>query len=284
MKRNPLTAALLWALLLTACQQNTADTPPDNHLTFDTLTVNRQYHLHGNPANPHCTLEATFIHPSGYSDPHILHKINQHFLTTFFGEEAATTSPREAMKNYANRYLADYRELENDFPQTAGNTPTGNLPETILNFRETLTNEIRYNNHHLLSYSVTVEYYTGGAHGDHTHNHYLLCLKTGNRLQEQDIFTANYHDPLARLLLQTIADDHNLADPRELESLGYFNIREIYPTTKFLVDAGGITYTFNTSEIAARAVGKTDVTLPYARIRHLLRRDTPVYTLTTTEK
>jgi hypothetical protein len=264
---------LLWGIILTGCKQNTTNIDRDNDITFDTITVNEQYHLLGDATNPFCTLESTFIYPSGYRDKEILQKISRLFLVSFFGENSPSASPEEVMKDYADKYLSDYMELEKDFP---GKTDDAIASEALYSHFEISSNEILYNKCNLISYVVSIEYFTGGAHGNLGFDNHVIDLKTGNELEEKDIFVDNYQDSLAQIIVKAIAADLNVSDPAELENMGFFNIREIYPNGNFYVDGDGITYTFNNYEIAAYSVGKTDVTLPYDRIRHLIREDSPV--------
>jgi hypothetical protein len=277
-------ACLLLGTIITSCKQNTVNIDKENDIKFDSITVNEQYYLLGDSTNPYCTLESVFIYPSNYKDKDVLRKINRHFLTSFFGEEMLSASPEEAMGNYVNRYISDYKELEKDFIEEMKNMDKTMLPETLFSYFEISSNEILYNKCDLISYSVSVEYFTGGAHGDQGYNNYVICLKTGDELKEKDIFIDNYQDDLAQIIVDAIAMDNNVTDLSELENMGFFNINEIYPNNNFYVDENGITYTFNNYEIAAYSVGKTDVMLPYDKIRHLMRENSPVSILAFTEK
>jgi hypothetical protein len=277
-------SCLFWGIAITGCKQSVVNINRENDIKFDTITVNEQYYLLGDSTNPYCTLESVFIYPCGYKDREALRKINRQFLISFFGEEASSASPEEAMGNYVNRYISEYRELEKDFIEELENTDKTMLPEALFSYFEVSSNEILYNKCDLISYCISVEYFTGGAHGNQGYNSYVIHLKSGNRLDEKDIFIDNYQDDLAQIIVDAIAADYNVADPSELEKMGFFNIKEIYPNNNFYVDGDGITYTFNSYEIAAYFVGRTDVTLPYGKIRHLMRENSPVSILAFTEK
>jgi hypothetical protein len=264
---------------MTGCKQNKANIDRDNDVTFDSIMVNEQYHLLGDTANPFCTLESVYIYPSGYKDKEILRKINRLFLVSFFGEDSPSESPEAVMKKYVDKYISDYKELEKDFPVKTGdadNESEAPISEALYSHFEISSNEILYNKCDLISYAVSVEYFTGGAHGNRGYNNYVISLKTGDELEEKDIFVDNYQDDLAKIIVDAIATNHHVTDPAELENRGFFNVKEIYPNNNFYVDGDGITYTFNNYEIAAYSVGKTEVTLPYGRIRHLIRENSPV--------
>ena len=274
---------LFGCVLITGCKQKKAiDTEAENDIKFDSIIVNEKYHLLGDTTNPFCTLESSFIFPSEYKDKDVLNKLNMHFIESFFGidsfseRDTASVTPKKAMNNYIQRYINDYKELENDFiteTEVSGEKPS---QESWYAYYEMSANEILYNKCDLLSYTVSVEYYTGGAHGGHGYNNHVLNLKTGEEIDEMDIFIEDYHDTLAKLIVHAIASDNDLTNPEELERKGFFNIEEIYPNGNFYIDENGITYTFNVYEIAPYALGKTDVFLPYEKIRHLLRKDSPI--------
>ena len=270
------TAGLL-SFIITGCKPKTttySETNVDNQLTFDTLTVSETYHLLDDTTNPCCVLEAVFIYPSGYNDRTILNKLSRQFVTAFFGENAGDMTPQEAIDNYAKNYIADYKEIEDDFNDEI--RTKGVKPVIGFSFDETLSNEVVYNRGGILSYIISIEDYTGGAHGSRNFNNYVLNLKNGEELSEQDIFIDNFQPKLAKIIVDAIASDYQLTNVEELESVGFFNINEIYPNNNFYVDAQGITYTYNIYEIAPYAIGSIDVFLSYDKIQHLIRKDSPI--------
>ena len=279
-KTNILTAILLCVTIVTSCGRKALDTEAENDITFDSIEVNETYFLLGDSSKPFCTLESFFIFPSEYKDEEILKKLNRYFLESFFGydlfpaKDTVVITPKEAMDKYTQQYISDYKELENDFTNE-----TGAYEELWYTYYEISSNEILYNKCNLLSYTVSVEYYTGGAHGGHGFNNYVLSLKTGEEVTEANIFIEDYEDSLAQIIIHTIAYDNDLTNIEDLENIGYFNIEEIYPNSNFFVDEEGITYTYNIYEIAPYSLGKTDVFLPYEKIRHLLKKNSPISSL-----
>jgi hypothetical protein len=120
-----------------------------------------------------------------------------------------------------------------------------------------------------------MEYYKGGAHNAHQYTNRVVDLRTGRRITENEIFVDDYQDALAKIIIDGIALANNVEVP-ELENIGFFDINEIYPNRNFHIDETGITYTFNEYEIAAYVVGPVSVKIPYEKIGHLLRRESPV--------
>ncbi|MDR2913735.1 MAG: DUF3298 and DUF4163 domain-containing protein [Tannerella sp.] len=276
---------LLSGIMITGCKQKATINPEaENDIKFDSILVNKTYYLLGDTTNPFCSLESTFIYPSDYKNKEVLNKVSRHFINSFFGEDTASVTPQEAMNKYVQKYIEDYKELESDFITETKITGEKPSQESWYAYYEMSSNEILFNRCNLLSYTVSVEYYTGGAHGGHGYNNHVLYLKNGEELEEEDLFIDNYQDDLSQIIVAAIASDNSVSAPEELENMGYFNIKEIYPNNNFHIDGEGITYTFNEFEIAAYFVGRIDVFLSFDKIRHLIREDSPVAPLVFTIK
>ena len=272
-----ITTVLLCCLMIAGCKsKNTFDTETENDIKLDSIVISERYYLLGDSTNPYCSIESAFIFPSDYKDKEILDKLNLYFINSFFGEDTVSATPKEAMDKYLQKYITDYKELESDFITETSITGEKPSQESWFAYYESSSNEILFNKSDLICYSVSIEYYTGGAHGGHGYNNHVLYLKTGESVDESDIFIDDYHNDLAQLIVDAIASDNNITNPEELEGMGYFNVKEIFPNNNFYLDENGITYTFNEYEIAAYFIGRIDAFLPYEKIRHLLREDSPV--------
>ena len=230
-----------------------------------------------NPEYPDCSLQIKFVYPVKYADNAVLEVVSKQFVTSFFGDIFENFPPKEAAEEYAKLYLEDYKSLEPDFQKEMENqhSPIASL----FSYFEISSNEITYNSNDLLCYSTFMESYTGGAHGAHSTMNYVINLKDGNVITEEDIFVDDFQDQLAQILVDRITEQNDVKNPKELESVGFFSIDEIYPNGNFQIDDEGITYFFNEFEIATYVVGLTTVKIPYSHIKHLLRKDSPIANL-----
>lgn len=247
-----------------------------NKIAFDSTLVDKTYYLLDNPENPHCNLQIKFIYPSD-ADKALLPEIQKQFVNAYLGEAYDTLAPQEAIKKYTDDYIEAYKDLEEDFKvELARSEKEGNPVGAWFSYYEMSSNTIHFNQDGLLCFSVNFENYTGGAHGAHAYNHFVLDANTGHRISEEDIFVDNYQDSLAEILVAQIAKQNDISDPKELENMGFFSVDEIYPNNNFFVDDTGITYTFNEYEIAAYVVGPVHVHLSFEEVQYLLRPDTPI--------
>lgn len=271
-----LVAFLLLATIMVGCDKKTK-TSAENPISFDSIMVDQTYHLLNNDSNPNCNLQIKFIFPVKYKDQAVLDNIRHLFVEGYFGEDYAQFSPEEAVKKYTADYLDAYKDLEQDYStDVARSRAGGEQVGAWYSYYETSSNEITFNENGILAFTNRLENYTGGAHGAHAVNNHVINLKTGKAITEQDIFVDDYQDTLAKLLVNSIARQNKVDDPKELENAGYFSVEEIYPNNNFLVDQDGITYTFNEYEIAAYVVGRTNVFLPYEELQIILRPESPI--------
>lgn len=266
-----LVVLFLISVFVSGCNIGTKKTT-DNDVTFDSISVDKTYHL---LENPNCNLQINFTYPAKYDNKDILKKIQQQFVYSYFGDGYENLSPEEATAKYTEDYLNNYKDLEDEYKAEvakADETPVG----AWFSYFEMSSDDIAYNKNDILSYTVNFENYTGGAHGAHSFTNHVIDMKTGNLIKEDDIFIEGFQEDLAQILIDRIAKQNTVENPKELENIGFFSIDEIFPNGNFLIDDNGITYTFNEYEIAAYVVGATNVHLPYEEIQYLLKKESPI--------
>lgn len=269
-----LVALFLLSVFFNGCNTGTKKIA-DNDISFDSISVDKTYHLLENPENPNCNLQINFIYPEKYDNQDVLKKLQRQFVSSYFGDSYENLSPEIATAKYIEDYLNNYKDLTDEFKAelaNADNTPVG----AWFSYYEMSSNDIAYNKNNILCYTVNFDNYTGGAHGSHSFTNHVIDLETGDLITEDDIFIDSYQEDLAQILVDKIALQNNLDNPKELENIGYFSVDEIFPNKNFLVDDNGITYTFNEYEIAAYVVGATNVFLPYEEIEFLLKKESPI--------
>ena len=269
-----LVVLFLISVFVSGCNIGTKKTT-DNDVTFDSISVDKTYHLLENPENPNCNLQINFTYPAKYDNKDILKKIQQQFVYSYFGDGYENLSPEEATAKYTEDYLNNYKDLEDEYKAEvakADETPVG----AWFSYFEMSSDDIAYNKNDILSYTVNFENYTGGAHGAHSFTNHVIDMKTGNLIKEDDIFIEGFQEDLAQILIDRIAKQNTVENPKELENIGFFSIDEIFPNGNFLIDDNGITYTFYEYELGAYVVGATNVHLPYEEIQYLLKKESPI--------
>jgi len=264
---------LMCSAFLYGCDNVGKNSNTKNDIKFESVIVERTYHLLEDRENPNCSLQINFTFPTSIGgDKELTKKIQGLFITNYFGENYSHLLPEQAVELYIENYLSSYKELEEDFKAEIARDR--NMPmESWFSYSEISTNEINYNKNGLLCYTVSFDGYTGGAHGAHSHMLYTIDIRSGEEITEEEIFVNNYQERLANVLVNKIAKKYDLDNVKELENIGFFNIEEIYPNDNFIVDDSGITYMFNEYEIAAYVVSNIEVYIPFSEIEYLIKRD-----------
>ena len=246
-----------------------------NNIQFDSVMVDKTYHMKDIETNPSCSLQIRFKFPSEFQNKEVLKAMQQQFASSCFGDSCAELSPQEAVNKYVEDYINNFKKEETSFEIDSEQHDSEPNESWYTNY-EISKDSITYNHNDLLSYVVYKEYDTGGAHNTHSYTNRVLNVKTGQRIMESDIFIDEYQDDLAKIIVDAIALYNNVDKASDLENIGFFSVNEISPNNNFYVDDLGITYTFNEFDIAAYVVGATSIRLPYEKIRHLLRKDSPI--------
>lgn len=264
-----LLALLLTASVFFASCHNSANKRAADALGFDSLRVNQTVHLFGDTAKPACNLIVNLAYAATPADSIALRdSLNAYLLATCLGHKYVGMEPAEAVKQYADSYIAKYRELEplyeQDEKENAENTGAW------YSYYRQVEGHVQLCTDEVLVYRVDYNEYTGGAHGNYLTTFLNLDLKALCPLRLDDLFAAEYQEPLTDLLWEQLAEDIGVSTRQEAEDLGYGSTGELTPTENFCLGHEGITFHYNIYEIAPYVMGATEITLPWQRISHLL--------------
>ena len=128
----------------------------------------------------------------------------------------------------------------------------------------------------MLSFQVYRSNNKGGSANYSAYNNYVINLRTGSLITENDIFTPGYDVALQQLFEQSLMQQNGVKTVSDLEDLGYFGIEEIVPNRNFLIDDTGITYIFNKGEYSAYLLDAPQIFLSFEELRMLLKKNTVV--------
>lgn len=129
--------------------------------------------------------------------------------------------------------------------------------------KKTANGILLYKDSEIMSYEINSYIYSGGAHGNSSVNYFVFDLKTGKRLAERDIFKENYEKKIIEILLKKLENE---------ECYKNFYFDALRPNNNFFIDQQGITYFFNSYEIASFACGFYKVFIPFEEISEILKK------------
>ncbi|NDP20343.1 MAG: DUF3298 domain-containing protein [Paludibacter sp.] len=261
--------SILTSLIFFSCKQKTIKT--------DAKDYAKRYFLVSDTNKGSLKVEIHIEVPVAFTNKIILDSIRKTIITNLFRENYISHSNDSLVEIFSNELAVDYR---------LNNAPMINLLDSGSMYS--------FNNEHVLSgfsllsdkniyvYGIERYVYMGGAHGLETRNYINFNLKTGNVINESDLFVNNYKNELAELIKRRIIEESketkNTKNSEPIISLEDtdFWTDSIKPNGNFYITDEGINYVFNPYEIAPYYLGETEVTIPFSRLTNLLKPNSPI--------
>ena len=262
------TIILLFSILATSiffsCTQKTIKTKENDFI--------KKYYLSKDTTKGALSIDIEVEIPVAFVDKDILKLIRNSIVTNLFGEEYLLHSNDSLVQIFTKDLVADYKENN----------------EPLLNEKDSAS-KYSFDNEHVLSgfsllsdkkiyvYGIERYVYMGGAHGLETRNYYNFDLKTGKTITEKDLYKPNFEQELSELIKKRIVEeskenkDSKDAEPiLSLEDTDFWT-DSIKPNGNFYITDESINYVFNPYEIAPYYMGQTEVTIPFSRLKSLLK-------------
>ena len=258
-------------LTLFSCKNKNAG--KSTRIEYDSVTVKKQIPLleKNDTTLPYSDVEIRFTYPKAFKNAEALARLQQIFVGTFFSDRKYDAlSPKEATDKYLENYTAEYKELSNDYYADKQNIKGSEVPQWYW-YQLNIKNTIQFQNDSLLSYAVEYSDYTGGAHGSFRVTYVNVDLNDLVTLSEEDLFIPNYKKQLTDALLSELTEKYNVTSPDSLVQQGFFTIEDIAPNNNFWMNKEGIHYAFNQYEVAPYAMGVIEVTIPYSKLKDILK-------------
>lgn len=267
MNRNNLQvliASVLVIIFVSSCTQKTVFTTDRSH--------EENYYLsETDTAKGSIYISLTVEIPVCYKDQAVVDSIRERLIGFMMGGAYAKLDPDSVVDKFAADLKREYK---------ANNEPLLKLMDK--NNRITLYNEhvvegfSLLSDEHIFSYGVNRYVFEGGAHGLNTRNYFNFNLKNGKLITEADLFKPGVDSLLMDLIKVRIVEERREnpeLDPIDkLEDSDYW-VEAIKPNGNFYITDQSINYVFNPYEIAPYYMGQTEVTLPFSRIKSLLKPD-----------
>jgi hypothetical protein len=123
-----------------------------------------------------------------------------------------------------------------------------------------------------INYTVTQEVYEGGAHPNSYKSTIIFNPIDGNRVTLDDILKPGYKEALTTLLTAKLFEQNNVRSIQEAQDAGFFIYEPGVPIpSNYTFGNNGITFIYNTYEIASYASGEINLTLTYNELKDLLK-------------
>jgi len=218
--------------------------------------------------SPSTEIELTLLFPNKYLVPGVADSVKKIIAKSFFGPGFTVGEPNKMLEDFKNENWDNYLKQNEEWHKQG----------ISISWEQLLSMSVAFNSNYLLCLEYQKYAFTGGAHGMTNVSYDIVYLETGQLLTYTDIFNDNTDDSLSILLTHQLRKDYQVPGDVPLSKAGFF-VDTINPNRNIYVNGNGIGFLYNSYEIAPYSTGATDVFLEFSQIKGLLRRGTPVYTM-----
>lgn len=177
--------------------------------------------------------------------------------------------------NYVRSYIMQYLQVGKEAIDSYGEDMQA--AATWMSYEEQVDGNLVFQEGPFLSYQLKVYSFMGGAHGNTTITNRVFDMSHLTGVTLSSIFSDESLTVVGEKLRQALAEQNNCATVDELIQSGiFFSAGDIEPTENFLLDAQGLTWTYDPYDIAPYAFGAVSVSLPWSELKDLLYPDTTV--------
>ena len=187
-----------------------------------------------------------------------LNRAVRDFLLTSSGEPRKYASLDAAM----DAFMRDYQRYK---PQTS-------VPNA---YWEERTVSILYQSPAIFSVKFDLSFFTGGAHPQYAATFTSFNAATGAKIALDDVLVAGFGPRLTRIAENRFRARNGIKPGMTLRDAGYifFKNDTFALNDNFWFGPKGVTFFYNTYEIAPYAMGTTELLLTYRQINELIRPD-----------
>ena len=203
-----------------------------------------------------------------YDDETVNEKINNFLSSSLLSyytsdeDESAYSSVNALMENFIEGYKFD---IVRD---------SANYDEYVPQYEYGSTTKIFYNSDYLLALIKTDYSYLGGAHPNTFIDYLNFDLATGEIIKLNDILKPGYEGKLNKIGEEKFKELYQLSDSLTYEEQGFWIENEEFQlNNNFLLSKSGISFLFNSYEIAPYAFGAPEVYISFDDIKDLIKDD-----------
>lgn len=181
-------------------------------------------------------------------------------LVAPLGERAEVDSPEA----FAEQFFTAFREYRAELPEAPG----GWSDERVV--------EVVYQDPEVVSFRFSELVYTGGAHPNSAVTLASFAPRSGRPLRLDDLFVPDYGEALRDAGERRFREARGLASSESLEEAGFWFEDGFELNDNWAVDDPGLVFHYDPYEIAAYAVGATEVVLTLEDLEGIIDPEGPL--------
>ncbi len=219
--------------------------------------------------SPVAEIELTLIYPMANVDNNVVvDLVCQNIAEGFFGSNFYEYNPDSMLTKFENEYYKNYLDQNVDRYDSGAS----------FNWQKIVSMSVINNSNYVVCLEFLKYAYSGGAHGMTNISYYNIDLNSGKPMEYANIFIDDTTGLLSTILTQQLYDDKQIPEDISLTKAGYF-VESLEPNHNIYINNTGIGFMYNSYEIAPYSFGQTSIFLSYDKVKHLLKKDSPVYNL-----
>lgn len=233
---------------------------------FDSLLLDTKVHIDRDESKEGMFVSIKYAYPISAPSYIDLQKLEYTFLQILSGEENPARIPSEAFDNIKIEYINQALEYGKEWEKDREEYPSF---INFSNYSLDKANSIDFISRYVIATSTSQYSYLGGAHGAYYISYYNIDLRDYQVIQENELFKANYEQPLSTLIQREV--ERRNSSPNEDEHIMLLvEISDIKANQNFYFSKEGLVYVYNQYEISPYVQGVVEITIPYDQIKPLL--------------
>jgi hypothetical protein len=258
-----------WSLLLTimlglsACNWGDSTSKPKPDINTDTLayaykTLKERASDCGTRPDSACTV-VKITYPVFNGQAALNDSVTHRLINLFMSEQ-----PNNDLVAYVKLFLTRYDSFKKDDPRSVMYFTLDSHAKVIRQDSSLTTLEVGGYN------------FQGGAHGGSVTTFINWNTKAGKNITLSDIMVKNYRDSLTAIAEAIFRQQEKLTANASLANDYFFKDDRFALNENFLITPVGLRFLYNQYEIKPYAAGQTELAIPYANIKTLLRPNTVI--------
>lgn len=204
-------------------------------------------------------LKVSYPNFSGNSAAEINKVVDAYLVDSIFTIEGKASNMN--LDGLAATFFADYDSVMKDAS-----------PDFPVVYALDVNSSVIFNKPAALSVSIDFYINTGGAHPNSFVRYFVFNPKTGKQVKLSDLFDSGFEDKLNKLIDKKYREYRNLKPTDRLDGeKGYLFDNFIKFNDNFILTKEGINFFYNNYEIAAYAVGPTELKFTYKELEEILK-------------
>lgn len=269
---------LFSTIILPGCIGN--GTSRGNELSVDSISMDTAVYLdETSTESPYCQIKINFKYlKSADKNDSLTQVINQVLEDAFSSAHTGASSPRFFVSSIKESLASDYlKDVQGSYQADLKNGMKADEIPNWYNYEYEIDSELKEGKNSIWNYAVTTFQYTGGAHPNTWAQWVNINATNGEKLDKSEVFAKGTEEDICRLILDKLLAEANkkletdtLTCVEGLRSAGILLDTDLYVPDNFLLEKEGVTFLYNTYDIAPYYMGRFQVTVPYEEINTYL--------------